>query len=43
MIMGRGLGVAGWEGRCLPHRRIRLIPYFRLIHATEFSPHTLSG
>jgi hypothetical protein len=43
MIRGRGLGVAGWERECVPHRRIRHRLDYRLIFASGFSPHTLSG
>ena len=42
MIRARGLGVAGWEGKCVPHRRIRYRLDSRLILATRFSPHMLS-
>ena len=41
MIMGRGLGVAGWERECVPHRRIRHRLDYRLFVAIGFSPHTV--
>jgi hypothetical protein len=43
MIMARGLGLAGWEGKCVHHRPLPCRLDSRPFLAIGFSPHTVSG